>query len=129
MAAIKDIILTEKSVRLAQAGQFTFCVEPHASIEKIAKEIETLYGVHVTAVRTANLPAKVRGRGKYLGKRSAFKKAMVSLKKGEKIQAFVIETEEKKEKEAPKQKSVEAKKAEVGKGREVKEKQFLRKAI
>jgi len=129
--AVRDIILTEKSVGLAQAGKFTFKVERTASLEEIKDEIEKTYNVHAIAVHTANLPAKTRGRGKFLGKKSAYKKAIVTLKKGEKIQAFVIETEEKKKekKEQEKKKVEPAKEEKGGKAVEVKEKQFMRKAI
>lgn len=64
---------------------FTFEVEKNATKPTIAKAIETLYKVTPLKIRTINLPSKkVFVRGKH-GKQSAVKKALVYLKKGDKI--------------------------------------------
>jgi large subunit ribosomal protein L23 len=120
--SVLDIILTEKSVRLAEGGQFTFKVAKTATCKEIAQQIEKLYDVHVVSVNSSLMPAKTRGRGKYLGKKSGYKKAYVRLKPGEKIEAFVIETEkEKKEKDKKAKEEVRIKKEEKSKHKEIKQ--------
>ncbi|MDQ5893374.1 MAG: large subunit ribosomal protein [Patescibacteria group bacterium] len=85
-----DIILrpriTEKSGIMGEAlNVYTFEVTKNATKDTVAKAIKTLYKVTPTKVRVINLPAKnvfVRGRK---GTQSAVKKALVYLKKGDKI--------------------------------------------
>lgn len=79
-------ILSEKSVIIKDAeNRYTFRVNPKANKSEIKKAIETLFKVKVTAVRTANLPGKLHKVGRYEGYRSDWKKAIVSVKAGQKI--------------------------------------------
>ncbi|MEK7463817.1 MAG: 50S ribosomal protein L23 [Patescibacteria group bacterium] len=85
-----DIILrpriTEKSGIMGEAlNVYTFEVTKNATKDAVAKAVKTLYKVTPTKIRVINLPAKkvfVRGRK---GTQSAVKKALVYLKKGDKI--------------------------------------------
>ena len=52
---------------------------------EIKKAVETLFKVKVSAVRTANLPGKLHKVGRYEGYRSDWKKAVVTVKAGQKI--------------------------------------------
>jgi large subunit ribosomal protein L23 len=89
-ASIKhDVIIkpriTEKSGLLSQGGVYTFEVTKHANKAMIASTITSMYKVVPTKVSIVNLPAKnviVRGRR---GVVSGVRKAMVTLKKGDKI--------------------------------------------
>lgn len=77
--------ITEKSGLLSQAGTYTFQVAAGANKAAVAKAVKTLYKVTPVKVAVINLPAKkifVKGR---IGTVSAMRKAMVTLKKGEKI--------------------------------------------
>jgi large subunit ribosomal protein L23 len=79
-------ILSEKSVIMKDTeNRYTFKVNPKANKSEIKKAVETLFKVKVTAVRTANQPGKLHKVGRYEGYRSDWKKAMVSVKAGQKI--------------------------------------------
>ena len=79
-------ILSEKSVQMKDSqNRYTFKVNPKANKSEIKKAVETLFKVKVTAVRTANQPGKLHKVGRYEGYRSDWKKAMVSVKAGQKI--------------------------------------------
>lgn len=86
-----DIVLgalvTEKSERL-RSGQnsYTFRVARRATKVDIRRAIETLFRVHVTEIRVMNFGGKVRRMGMFVGPRPDWKKAIVCLKPGEKIQ-------------------------------------------
>ena len=79
-------ILSEKSVTTKdEQNRYTFRVNPKSTKPEIKKAVETLFKVKVTAVRTANLPGKLHKVGRYEGYRSDWKKAVVSVKAGQKI--------------------------------------------
>lgn len=77
--------LTEKTSRLAELGQYTFLVESGADKLSISREISARYKVHPRHVTIVRIPGKVVRYGKSTGRRSAIKKAIVSLRAGEKI--------------------------------------------
>jgi large subunit ribosomal protein L23 len=79
--------ITEKSGIMNEASSvYTFEVEKNATKDTIAKAIKALYKVTAVKVNIVNLPAKkVLVRGKK-GTQSAVKKALVYLKKGDKIE-------------------------------------------
>ena len=84
---------TEKSSAAYQELKvYTFQVDPKASKPAIRQAIQQMFGVTVTGVRTINVRAKERrpgglGRGR-TGTRSAWKKAIVTLKAGDAIPIF-----------------------------------------
>lgn len=79
-------ILSEKSVITKdEQNRYTFRVNPKSNKTEIKKAIETLFKVKVTAVRTAILPGKLHRVGRYEGYRSDWKKAIVTVKAGQKI--------------------------------------------
>jgi large subunit ribosomal protein L23 len=90
----RDVIIapriTEKSMADALAHQYTFSVHPHASKTQIRHAIEEIFKVNVLKVNTVNVRGKTRNfarRGaKTSGKQSDFKKAIVTLKPGQKIE-------------------------------------------
>jgi large subunit ribosomal protein L23 len=77
--------LTEKASRLAELGQYTFIVSPDAEKVSVARAVAARYGVHPTRVSMIRIPGKIVRYGKTVGRRSAVKKAIVSVRKGEKI--------------------------------------------
>lgn len=84
-----DIILspvvTEKSTQGSEHNQVTFRVDRRASKPKIKTAIEELFGVKVTGVNTLNMRGKVkRFRGR-VGRRAAYKKAIITLAEGDSI--------------------------------------------
>ena len=84
---IKKPRITEKSGIQAEAlGVYTFEVTDKANKKNITKAVKELYKVTPVKVNITNLPAKkVFSRGK-VGRRSGVKKAVVYLKKGDKIE-------------------------------------------
>jgi len=89
-------IITEKSMMLASRGWYTFAVATHTRKEAIAKEIERMYHVNVVAIRTVSMHGKVRRTGKKMvsNHKPDWKKAIVQLKAGQKIDAFEVTKEE-----------------------------------
>lgn len=83
-------IITEKSMREAGLGRFTFMVDKMATKPEIAKETEKRFKVNVTAVRTLNMPGKTYRSGKrwIYKERPEWKKAVVIVKAGQKIELF-----------------------------------------
>ena len=78
---------TEASLGLSEKlNQYTFVVHPEANKVEIRKAVETMFKVSVLRVNTLNVKGKVRRKWGRVGKRSSFKKAIVTLKKGDKIE-------------------------------------------
>jgi large subunit ribosomal protein L23 len=83
---IKRPVITEKGLTLKENDR-TLCfeVDDKASKQQIQEAVEQLFKVKVQAVRTMIVPGKMRRRGKYMGYRSDWKKAYVTLREGEKM--------------------------------------------
>lgn len=84
--------ITEKGMQRASGGWYTFQVCVRANKNVIRKEIERIYGVIVTGVRTGRMHGKIRRVGRK-GKptvKSNWKKILVRLKDGQTIEAFQI---------------------------------------
>lgn len=69
-------------------NQYTFLVEKDSNKIEIKKAIEERFGVSVEKVNTANFTGKAARVGKYFGKKSDFKKAVITLKKGETLDVY-----------------------------------------
>ena len=91
---LKSPVVTEKSVILKEdssdenterkAGQvLTFRVEKSAGKLDIKKAVEEIFNVKVASVRTVNYEGKIKKRGRQEGRRPSWKKAYVTLRKGE----------------------------------------------
>lgn len=86
---IVSVIVTEKSERLkTEAGTYTFKVARGSNKVEIRQAVEKLFKVHVTAVHTINYEGKLRRMGRFEGRRPDWKKALVTLKKGETIESL-----------------------------------------
>jgi len=84
---INTIIVSEKAARLTEErNQYVFHVSRNASKPQIAKAIEILFKTKVTGVRTMKMPGKIRrARTKLEGHTGEWKKAIVQLAEGERI--------------------------------------------
>lgn len=78
--------VTEKSARLGEASTYVFIVNNDATKPAIRRSVEGRYGVTVRSVRTITTHGKERRRGNQVGWKPGIKKAMVTLKEGEKIE-------------------------------------------
>ncbi len=85
-------ILSEKSTRLAEQGQYVFEVYPASNKIEIRRAVEERYGVAVDSVRTITVHPRVKTqntrRGFIVGKTPRRKKAIVTLKKGQRLDIF-----------------------------------------
>jgi len=85
---VKYPIITDKATRLLENNQYTFMVDRYADKISIKNAIEYLFNVKVTKVNTCNLPKKQKRVGKYVGWKSQYKKAIVTLSEGDVINLF-----------------------------------------
>jgi len=85
---IDKVMLTEKGTRLTESSnQYLFNVNPNSNKIEIKKAVEEMFKVSVTRVNTMNRMGKLkRDRKQKYGRRSAVKRAVVTLKAGEKIE-------------------------------------------
>ncbi|HWO17091.1 MAG TPA: 50S ribosomal protein L23, partial [Solirubrobacterales bacterium] len=81
-------VISEKSYALIAEGKYTFRVDDRAHKTQIAQAVEEIFDVHVAAVRTAKVRAKPKRRGLHQGRTRAWKKAVVQLAPGERIELF-----------------------------------------
>jgi large subunit ribosomal protein L23 len=83
---LKRPIITERSTLLKEEGKYVFEVDPSATKGQIREVVERVFRVDVIAVNTMNISGKLRRRmGPRSGYRSDWKKAIVSIKKGQEI--------------------------------------------
>ena len=86
---IKRPLITEKtSTQKEIANQLTFEVDRRANRIEIKRAIETAFKVRVASVQTMQVKGKVKRRGRNIGKRRDWKKAIVTLMPGERIDFF-----------------------------------------
>ncbi|MEO0087357.1 MAG: 50S ribosomal protein L23 [candidate division WOR-3 bacterium] len=81
-------ILSEKALRLREYNQYVFQVAKNANKIDIKRAIEELFKVKVEKVRTMNVRGKPRRMGFFEGRTASWKKAIVTLKEGERIEGL-----------------------------------------
>lgn len=84
--AIKEPHISEKATYLAEKNQYTFQVSANFNKSEIKKSVSGIYGVDVLSVNIIKIPAKKRRLGKTQGWRKGYKKAIVTIKEGQKIE-------------------------------------------
>jgi large subunit ribosomal protein L23 len=82
---IKHPLVSEKAVEGSKRGAYVFLVDRRATKPEVAKAVRVLYKVEVTSVRIVNMKPKRRRLGQTVGVKPGYKKAIVTLKKGEKL--------------------------------------------
>ncbi|MBU1143238.1 MAG: 50S ribosomal protein L23 [Firmicutes bacterium] len=88
---LKAPIITEQSTKLIESqNRYTFKVDRKANKVEIKKAVEAIFNVTVLKVNTINVLPKFKRMGKHEGYKSAYKKAVVKLAEGQKIDAFTI---------------------------------------
>ena len=78
-------IISEKSYASSTRGSYTFRVHPEAHKTQIRQAIEELFDVKVARVNVIKVQQKPKRRGLFKGTRQGWKKAVVTLKQGDKI--------------------------------------------
>ena len=82
---VKNPLITEKAARMSSMGKYMFLVDDNAVTPEIKKAVETIYKVNVINVNVINTKPKQRRLGRSLGVKSGYKKAIVTLKEGQKL--------------------------------------------
>lgn len=82
---IKHPWITEKSHALSQSGKYVFLVDKSANKPEIKKAIKIIYKVDPIGVNIVNIKGKTKRMGQKFGEKSGYKKAIVELKEGQKI--------------------------------------------
>ena len=86
-------VLTEKvNGQMEKSSRYTFVVDKKANKLEVKKAVEEFYGVKVESVNTLVVPAKNKSRftkaGMMVGRKSGYKKAIITLATGETIDLF-----------------------------------------
>jgi large subunit ribosomal protein L23 len=86
---LKRPVITEKSATQKEAyNQLTFEVDRRANKVEIRRAVERVFNTKVVDVRTMQMKGKVKRFGRTLGKRRNWKKAIVTLAQGERVEFF-----------------------------------------
>jgi Ribosomal protein L23 len=85
---IKRPVITEKTTKMMEENKYCFVVDPGANKTQIKHAIETIFNVKVQSVNTTNIMGKIKRMGRYQGRRPDSKRAIVTLKKGSRIEFF-----------------------------------------
>ena len=85
---LKGPHVTEKAGDLSEKQKYVFKVYKQANKTEIKKAVESVYKIEVVSVRIINVFKKKRRLGKIKGFRSGYKKAIVRIKKGQKIEVL-----------------------------------------
>jgi len=85
---LKKPVVTEKSTSLLQDNKYTFVVDPGANKTEIKQAVESIFKVKVEKVNTMNVKGKIKRVRRIPGRTPDTKKAIVTLRKGDKIEIF-----------------------------------------
>jgi len=86
---IRRPLITEKATQLQEAaGKYSFEVDTRANKIDVKRAVEAMFDVKVVKVNTTSVHGKVKRLGRFAGRRSDWKKAIVTLADGETIDFF-----------------------------------------
>jgi len=78
--------ITEKATDFAEKNKYVFNVYPRTNKIEVKKAVENAYGINVVDVKIINIPRKKRRLGRQTGWKKGYKKAIVKIKEGQKIE-------------------------------------------
>ena len=81
-------MITEHTTDLMAEGKYVFIVDKRANKIQISNAVSEIFNVKVEKVNTINVKGKVKRRGRIVGKRNDYKKAVVKLAEGQTIEFF-----------------------------------------
>ncbi|MGE5551438.1 MAG: 50S ribosomal protein L23 [Bacteroidota bacterium] len=87
-AVVRRPIVTEKTTKLMEENKYCFVVDLRANKHQIKRAVEDIFKVKVTSVNTLRVMGKWKRMGRNEGKRPDWKKAIVTLAPGSRIQFF-----------------------------------------
>jgi large subunit ribosomal protein L23 len=85
---ILEPVVSEKSYALMAEGKYTFRVDDRVHKTQIREAVEKIFNVGVVEVRTVKMPSKPKRRGMHSGRTRSWKKAIVQLAPGDRIELF-----------------------------------------
>jgi large subunit ribosomal protein L23 len=85
---VKYPLLTEKTIKLIEQNQYSFAVDAKATKTSVKIAIEKLFDVKVISVNTSLQALKKRRVGKFIGKKTQYKRAIVTLSPEDSITLF-----------------------------------------
>jgi len=85
LSLIKYPLITEKSFGLYENRQYSFIVDKSLSKSELKYTLEKIFSVKIIDISTMILPIKYKKVGKFIGKRSSYKKVIIKLKEGDSI--------------------------------------------
>jgi len=85
-SVLKSPHVSEKATDLTEKNQYVFNVWDDTTKSEVKKVVEGTYGVDVLSVNIINIPRKKKRVGKTLGFKKGYKKAIVRIKEGQKIE-------------------------------------------
>lgn len=85
---VKRPLITERTTKLMEENKYCFLVDPRANKTQIKQAIEEIFNVKVKAVNTFNRLGKIKRMGRYEGRRPSWKRAIVTLEAGSRIEFF-----------------------------------------
>ncbi len=83
--SVKSPVITEKATIMSEQNKTVFKVHPSANKKNIKKNIEKLFKVNVTKINIINIKSKYKLRQGRTSKKKGYKKAIITLKKGQSI--------------------------------------------
>ena len=81
-------VVTEKSTDMGESEKYVFEVASDANKSEVKQAVEKFFGVKVIDVHTMNMHGKPKRLGRYMGRRKDWKKAIVTVQSGDKIDLF-----------------------------------------
>ncbi|MGE5606026.1 MAG: 50S ribosomal protein L23 [Bacteroidota bacterium] len=85
---VKRPLITERTTKLMEENKYCFLVDPKANKTQIKQAIEEIFNVKVKAVNTFNRLGKIKRMGRHEGRRPSWKRAVVTLEAGSRIEFF-----------------------------------------
>ncbi len=86
---IRRPLITERATQLQEAsGKYSFEVDRRANKIDVKRAVEAMFDVQVTKINTTSVRGKVKRLGRFVGRRSDWKKAIVTLDDGQSIDIF-----------------------------------------
>lgn len=83
---LKNAHITEKATDLTGENRYVFNIHSGANKNQVKSAVENIYGVDVVSVNVVNIPPKKRRVGKTRGWKAGYRKAIVEIKEGQKIE-------------------------------------------
>ncbi len=87
---IKGFVITEKTTEMVEEGKYSFWVDLEASKNQIVDAVEKRFSVEIVDIKTIVVKGKKKSWRQRSGKKKDRKKAIVKLKKGQKISEFEV---------------------------------------